>query len=100
MKNHQLFLILAVFVLMGCTTTQKGAAIGAGTGAVLGGIIGHQTGGHGVAGAAIGAGAGGLGGALIGERMDSKFCPICGKRFTASQKFCPEDGTELKDIEK
>ena len=99
MRGGTLFVILAFLFVVGCSTTQKGAAIGAGTGAVLGGIIGHQSG-HGPTGAAIGAAAGGLGGALIGEQMDSKFCPVCGKRFTASQKFCPDDGTELKDIEK
>lgn len=99
MRSTQALLVLAIFILAGCTTTQKGAAIGAGTGAVIGGIIGHQSG-EGPTGAAIGAAAGGLGGALIGEQMDSKFCPVCGKRFTASQKFCPADGTELKDIQK
>ncbi len=92
-------LLVSLIGFLGCSTTQKGAAIGAGTGAVLGGIIGHQSG-HGVGGAAIGAGAGGLAGALIGEQMDSKFCPVCGKRFTSGVKYCPVDGAELQEIKK
>ena len=30
--------------LLGCTTTQKGAALGGLGGAVLGGVVGHQSG--------------------------------------------------------
>ena len=44
--------------LLGCTTTQKGAALGGLGGAALGGVIGHQSG-HGVEGALIGAEQGG-----------------------------------------
>lgn len=81
--------------LLGCTTTQKGAGVGGLGGAVLGGIIGHQSG-HGVEGALIGAGAGAVGGALIGEQMDKKFCPVCGAEYTSDVKYCAKDGTELK----
>src|SRR3990167_2291190 len=81
--------------LLGCTTTQKGAALGGLGGAALGGIIGHQSG-HGVEGALIGAGAGAVGGALIGEQMDKKFCPVCGAEYTADVKYCSKDSTELK----
>ena len=98
MKKEMGILLVLCVLSAGCTTTQKGAGIGAGAGALLGGIVGHQTG-DGVAGAAIGAGAGGLAGALIGEQMDKKFCPVCGKRYTSGEKVCPIDGTELKDIE-
>jgi surface antigen len=90
---------LLVLAFIGCTTTQKGAGVGAAIGGGLGAIIGHQSGNTGE-GALIGAVAGGLGGALIGEQMDTKFCPTCGKHFTSGVDFCPDDGTELKPIEK
>jgi len=94
-----LILVFAAIALFGCTSTQKGAAIGAGAGAGLGAIIGHQSG-HTGEGAAIGAAVGGVSGALIGEQMDKKFCPVCGKRFTSSVEFCPDDGTQLELIQK
>lgn len=50
-------------------STQKGAALGAGGGAGLGAIIGHQFGSTG-AGAAIGALAGTATGALVGNAKD------------------------------
>ena len=87
--------LLVPLAITGCTTTQKGAAIGGLGGAALGGIIGHQSG-HGVGGALIGAGAGALGGALVGEQMDKKFCPVCGAEYTSDVKYCAKDGTELK----
>jgi uncharacterized protein YcfJ len=90
-----LSLVLAVFVLTGCTTTQKSATVGGLGGATIGGIIGHQSD-HGVAGAAIGGAVGTVGGMLVGEHMDKKFCPECGRAFTADNRFCPVDGTELK----
>lgn len=92
-------LVAALVSLTGCTTTQKGAAVGAGAGAVLGGIIGHQSG-SGPTGAAIGAAAGGLTGALVGEQMDNKFCPVCGRHYTSEVKYCPVDGAELKPLQK
>lgn len=96
--NRNIFIAaLGVIFITGCTTTQKGAGIGAVAGAGLGAIIGHQSG-HTAEGALIGAGAGGVGGALIGEQLDKKFCPKCGKRFTGSESVCPYDGTALKDI--
>lgn len=95
MKKQIALLSISALILIGCTTTQKGAALGGLGGAALGGIIGHQSG-HGVAGALIGAGAGAVGGALIGEQMDKKFCPVCGAEYTADVKYCSKDGTELK----
>lgn len=88
-------LILLVVAVTGCTTTQKGAAVGGATGATIGGIIGHQSG-HGVGGAAIGGAVGTVGGMIIGEKMDKKFCPICGASYTSDVVYCPQDGTELK----
>lgn len=48
--------------LAGCTTTEKSAAIGAGTGAVAGALISGNA-----RGAAVGALVGGAAGALIGS---------------------------------
>ena len=97
MKNtaNILLLMLLPFILISCTTTQKGAAIGGLGGAAIGGIIGHQSG-HGTEGALIGAGVGAVSGALVGEKMDKKFCPVCGTQYTSGTQYCPKDGTELK----
>ncbi|MGF9694959.1 MULTISPECIES: YMGG-like glycine zipper-containing protein [unclassified Rhizobium] len=58
--------ILAVAAMVGmlasCTSTERGTAIGAGTGAVVGGAVTNSWG-----GAAVGAVAGGLVGAAVGE---------------------------------
>ena len=87
--------LLLVTSILGCTTAEKGAAVGGLSGATLGGIIGHQSG-HGVAGAAIGGVAGAVGGMIVGEKMDKKFCPVCGAAYPADTQYCPKDGTELK----
>ncbi len=66
-----IFVILAfVFTLLGCygmsrteQTTLSGAAIGAGGGALLGGIVGGRP----LEGAALGAALGALGGYIAGE---------------------------------
>lgn len=92
-------LAISALLLAGCTTTQKGAAVGGVAGAGLGAIIGHQSG-HGLEGAGIGAAVGALGGALVGEKMDTKFCPTCGKSYTSGVKYCPVDGAELKEKQK
>lgn len=54
--------------------TAKGALIGAGGGAVVGGVLGRVIGGKNstAGGAIIGAAVGGAGGALIGRRMDKQ----------------------------
>ena len=99
-KSLITFIGLAVVVfLVGCTTAQKGAGVGAVAGSVIGGVIGHQSG-HGAAGAGIGAAVGAAGGALVGEQMDTQFCPICGANYTSDVKFCPKDGSELKQKQK
>lgn len=53
------------------TNESKGAVIGAGSGAVVGGVIGHATGST-ARGAIIGAAVGGAAGAIIGHQMDQK----------------------------
>lgn len=57
----------------GCGTskTAQGAVIGAGTGAVVGGVIGRATGST-ARGAIIGAAVGGTAGAIIGRQMDQQ----------------------------
>ncbi len=99
MKSQTIFVLCLAGILAGCTTTQKGAAVGGGGGAILGGIIGHQSG-HGTEGALIGAGLGAATGAIVGEKMDTKFCPKCGASYTGGTQFCAKDGTELKMKEK
>ena len=94
-RIHLIWFIISLFVVMGCTTTQKGAAVGGVSGATIGGIIGHQTG-DGVKGAAIGGAIGTVGGMIVGEKMEKKFCPVCGAGYTEDVQFCPKDGTELK----
>jgi outer membrane protein OmpA-like peptidoglycan-associated protein len=61
-------------VLSGCagmTQKQRGAVIGATTGAAVGGVIGNQTGST-ARGAIIGAIVGGAAGAIIGHQMDQQ----------------------------
>lgn len=88
------YVLLLLFVV-GCTTTEKAATVGALGGATVGGIIGHQTG-HPLGGAAVGAAVGGLGGMVVGEHMQKKFCPVCGREYTGDAVYCSVDGTELK----
>ncbi|HHP7233562.1 MAG TPA: OmpA family protein [Desulfobacterales bacterium] len=78
MKNKILAFITAAALLAamwGCaewSNTQKGAVIGAGTGAAIGGLIAKKT----VAGILIGAAVGGAAGALIGNYMDKQAAEI------------------------
>jgi len=96
MKNSlTIFFILSFGLFSGCTTTQKGAAVGGVSGATIGGIIGHQSG-DGVTGAAIGGVIGTVGGLVVGEKMAKKFCPEGGETFPEDVKFCPKHGVELK----
>ncbi len=66
--------ILAMTCLTNCAAMNaktKGALIGAGAGAVAGGVIGNQTGST-TRGAIIGAAVGGTAGAIIGHQMDQQ----------------------------
>ncbi|WP_426062317.1 glycine zipper domain-containing protein, partial [Hymenobacter sp. B1770] len=58
----------------GMNSTTKGGLLGAGGGAVVGGILGRVIGGKGgtAIGAIAGAAVGGTGGALIGRKMDKQ----------------------------
>lgn len=97
MKAVAVSCFVALLVCTGCTTVQRGAAGGAAAGGLLGAIIGHQSG-ETAEGALIGAAAGGVAGAVIAEKTETKFCPVCGRRFTSSVEFCPYDGAQLKPI--
>ncbi|RSK32558.1 glycine zipper 2TM domain-containing protein [Hymenobacter metallilatus] len=61
-------------VKKGWSKKGKGAAIGAGTGAVAGAVIAGK--GDRATGALVGAGAGAVGGALIGRKKDKKKDPV------------------------
>ncbi len=75
MKKLTVLVLLLALIAVGCTTPGKRTAVGAGTGAALGGIagavIGHQSGKTGQ-GAVIGAAAGALLGGTIGNRLDKQ----------------------------
>lgn len=75
MKNLLVVFLLLTLVAVGCTSPGKRTAVGAGSGAALGGIagavIGHQSGKTGQ-GAVIGAAAGALLGGTIGNRLDKQ----------------------------
>ena len=69
---------LAVFIITGCHSvnkTQKGAAIGAGTGGIIGAFIGKSAG-NTALGAIIGGAVGGTAGAFIGKNMDRQAAEI------------------------
>jgi outer membrane lipoprotein SlyB len=66
----KIFLILILFLFVGCTTVQKSAGIGAALGAGTGALIGHNSHAGSGTGALIGAAIGGLSGALIGDQIE------------------------------
>lgn len=79
----KLIVICAVVgTLASCTATERGTAIGAGTGAIIGGAVTNKWG-----GAAVGAVAGGLAGALIGRSTERRgYCVYqdrYGRRYEA-----------------
>ncbi|QRM56824.1 YMGG-like glycine zipper-containing protein [Sinorhizobium sp. BG8] len=61
MKEVLLFSLVGLS-LAGCTATERGAGIGAASGAIIGGAVTND-----VRGAAVGAAIGGVSGALIGN---------------------------------
>lgn len=78
--NSLLFFAAAGFTLSSCESTKrmsnqdKGVAVGATGGAVIGGIIGNNVGkkGNTALGAIIGAAIGGVAGGIIGNKMDKQ----------------------------
>ncbi|HEY0009303.1 MAG TPA: glycine zipper domain-containing protein [Tepidisphaeraceae bacterium] len=71
-RRATLPLLLTAAALFGCESKAgNGALLGAAGGALVGGIIGNNTGsGHTGTGMLIGAGVGAVGGGLIGNSMD------------------------------
>lgn len=68
--------VIALLLLADCATkSQTGALIGAGSGAVAGGLIGRAAGST-ATGAIIGAAVGGVAGAVIGHQMDKQATEI------------------------
>lgn len=59
--------VLGVLALASCSKTEKSAAIGAASGAVIGGIVSNDW-----RGAAVGAAAGGATGALVGRASEDR----------------------------
>ena len=92
------YLMIPILLLgvAGCTTVQRGAAVGGVTGAGLGAIIAEATGGEAGEGALIGGGVGAVAGAIVGEQLEVKFCPKCGKGYTEDVRYCAISGTELQ----
>ena len=72
-KSIYITVLSGMILFAGCkaTNTQKGAAIGSGAGAVIGGLLGKNSD-KTAAGALIGATVGGAAGALIGRQMDKQ----------------------------
>lgn len=73
-KTLAALIALGTIVTSGCASMsnkERGAVIGAGAGAAVGGVIGNQTGST-ARGAIIGAVVGGAAGAIIGHQMDQQ----------------------------
>lgn len=87
-KTPAALAIAVVFLLgtsscSGLSNTEKGAVIGAGGGAVVGGLIGNAAGST-TKGAIIGAVVGGAAGAIIGSRMNDKAEELAAKLDNAT----------------
>ncbi|WP_084659682.1 glycine zipper domain-containing protein [Rhizobium sp. IBUN] len=67
---------VSIGALVSCTPTERGTAIGAGTGAIVGGAVTNDLG-----GAAVGAVAGGVAGALIGRSTERRGYCVYRDRF-------------------
>lgn len=88
--------VALLLMVVGCTRTQQGAVIGGAVGAGTGYAVGEANGDHGAAGAVVGGVVGAGAGGLIGNELDQvKFCPKCGREYTAEDQFCSVDGTAL-----
>ena len=68
-----LIVVVSLLFLSGCTTVQKGAAVGGVAGAAAGGVWGHNQGILSAAeGACVGGAGGGLIGALVGDQLEER----------------------------
>ncbi len=62
-----IIVVLGVLALASCSKTEKSTAIGAASGAVIGGIVSNDW-----RGAAVGAAAGGATGAMVGKASEDR----------------------------
>ena len=67
--RNLVIMLSSLFILAACSATERGAAVGAGTGAVGGALITGNA-----RGAAVGAVIGGVAGALIGRASEPGKC--------------------------
>jgi uncharacterized protein YcfJ len=67
--KRALVLAMLVVTLASCSKTEKGAAIGEASGAVIGGLVTNDW-----RGAAVGAAAGGATGAVVGNANERRHC--------------------------
>jgi uncharacterized membrane protein len=75
MKKPLIAMAMILPLIASCTATERGTAIGAGSGAVIGGLVTNSWG-----GAAIGAVGGGVVGALIGRSQEHRgYCIYRGR---------------------
>jgi hypothetical protein len=93
-KELLVIVVLAVALLaFSCTSagynTQKGAAIGAGVGAIAGQIIGNNT-----AGTLIGAAGGALAGAVVGNAIDRNEAQKRAERWEVRSAHAASVGSE------
>ncbi|THF50274.1 YMGG-like glycine zipper-containing protein [Allorhizobium terrae] len=75
MKKSVIAMAMILPLIASCTATERGASIGAGSGAIIGGIATNSWG-----GAAVGAVGGGVIGALIGKSQERRgYCIYRGR---------------------
>lgn len=41
---------------------------------------------------------GAVAGAITGKNVEAKYCPVCGRHYSAKVEACPIDGTKLREI--
>ena len=77
---------ITLIALAGCSSTERGAAVGATAGAIIGGVTTNS-----VAGAAVGAAAGGVAGALVGRVAGSdEMCYYRDHNGRLFRDYCPQ----------
>lgn len=97
MKGFFSTLLITVFLIAGCadtTKTQKGAVIGAATGATAGALIDHHKRGR---GALIGAAVGGVTGAYVGKQEDRQDEHTAKEAEIEEQIFQQESEARIRD---
>jgi uncharacterized membrane protein len=84
MKKSVIAIAMILPLIASCTATERGASIGAGSGAIIGGIATNSWG-----GAAVGAVGGGVIGALIGKSQERRgYCIYRGRHGQRYEARC------------